>query len=193
GEWGDAMSEGVDRGTFLGRTGGAGAAVLGGTLWATAPAAARARRGAKVSSPLKHVIIACQENRSFDHYFGYAPEVQAAGFGPPQGYSQPDGNGGTVTPFEFTSLSTPDIPHSWAAVHDQWDGGAMDGFYTTDGSDGMGYYTAAELPYYYSLLADSALCANYHCSVLGPTWPNRFYFAAGTSGGITTNGVWGYG
>jgi phospholipase C len=37
------------------------------------------------------------------------------------------------------------------------------------------------------------ISANYHCSLLGPTWPNRFYFAAGTSGGITTNGVWGYG
>ena len=39
----------------------------------------------------------------------------------------------------------------------------------------------------------STLCGNYFCSLLGPTWPNRFYFAAGTSGGITTNGIWGYG
>lgn len=37
------------------------------------------------------------------------------------------------------------------------------------------------------------LCVNYFCSLLGPTWPNRFYLAAGTSGGITTSGVWGYG
>ncbi len=51
----------------------------------------------------------------------------------------------------------------------------------------------AELPYYYSLFDDFTLCGNYFCSVLGPTWPNRFYLAAGTSGGITTNGVWGYG
>jgi phospholipase C len=29
--------------------------------------------------------------------------------------------------------------------------------------------------------------------VLGPTWPNRFYLMSGTSGGITTNGQWGYG
>ena len=34
---------------------------------------------------------------------------------------------------------------------------------------------------------------NYFCSVLGPTYPNRFYLAAGTSGGITTNSVYGYG
>jgi phospholipase C len=69
----------------------------------------------------------------------------------------------------------------------------MDGFYTTDGINCMGYYTAADLPYYYSLFDDFTLCVNYFCSVLGPTWPNRFYLAAGTSGGITTNGVWGYG
>src|SRR5262249_21737015 len=50
-----------------------------------------------------------------------------------------------------------------------------------------------ELPFYYSLFDEFTLCANYFCSLLGPTWPNRFYFAAGTSGGITTNGVWGYG
>jgi len=37
------------------------------------------------------------------------------------------------------------------------------------------------------------LCVNFFCSQLGPTWPNRFYLAAGTSGGITNNGVWGYG
>jgi phospholipase C len=181
------------RGTFLKKTGAAGIAVAGGTLWATAPAAARARRVAKAKTPIKQLIVSCQENRSFDHYFGYAPQVQAKGFGPPPGYTQPDGNGGSVAPYEFTALSTPDIPHWWGAVHQQWHNGAMDGFYTTDGPNGMGYYTAAELPFYYSLFDNSALCANYFCSVLGPTWPNRFYFAAGTSGGITTNGVWGYG
>src|SRR5262249_57351280 len=78
-------------------------------------------------------------------------------------------------------------------VHDEWNRGAMDGFYTTDGINCMGYYTANDLPFYYSLFEEFTLCANYFCSVLGPTWPNRFYLAAGTSGGITTNGVWGYG
>jgi phospholipase C len=66
-----------------------------------------------VSTPIEHLVIACQENRSFDHYFGYAPQVQAAGFGPSAGYFQPDAGGGKHTPFEFTSLTTPDPPHSW--------------------------------------------------------------------------------
>jgi phospholipase C len=186
----DVPDSAITRRTFLKRAGAAGVAVAGGTLWATSPAA-RAARTNRVDTPLRHIVIACQENRSYDHYFGM--HLGPAGYGPPADYTQPDGMGGTFAPFEFTALSTPDIPHSWDAVHAQWDGGAMDGFYTTDGSNGMGYYTPTELPFYYSLLDNSALCANYHCPLLGPTWPNRFYFAAGTSGGITTNGVWGYG
>jgi len=183
----------LTRRSFLQRAGIGGAAVaLGGMPWKGALAAATPQ-ARPANTPLEHVIISCQENRSFDHYFGYAPQVQAAGFGPPPGYSQPDGAGGIVVPYRFTSLSTPDIGHSWSAVHGEWNGGAMNGFYTTDGIDAMGYYTAAELPFYYSLFDEFTLCGNYFCSLLGPTWPNRFYFAAGTSGGITTNGLWGYG
>ncbi len=143
------------------------------------------------TTPFEHVIISCQENRSFDHYFGYAPWIGS--YGPPPGYTQPDGLGGGIPPYRFTELSTPDIPHSWNAIHEQWNGGAMDGFYTNAGIWAMGYYTAEELPFYYSLFDEFTLCVNFFCSLLGPTWPNRFYLAAGTSGGITTNGLWGYG
>jgi phospholipase C len=192
--------ERITRRTLVKRSGAAGAAVLGGTLWATAPAAARARRANRGgAAPIKNLVISCQENRSFDHYYGYAPQVQAAGYGPPAGYYQPDSSGGKHVPFEFTELSTPDPPHWWEAVHAQVNGGKMDGFWQVandfigDGDAAIGYYTAKELPFYYSLFSNSSLCANYFCSVLGPTWPNRFYFAGGTSGGITTNGVWGFG
>src|SRR5213078_3616494 len=91
----------VTRRTFLKRAGAAGAAVAGGTLWATAPAAARARRFAKRHAPIEHVVVSCQENRSFDRYYGYAPQVQARGFGPPPGYTQPDAAGVGHAPFEL--------------------------------------------------------------------------------------------
>src|SRR5437899_11897633 len=66
-------------------------------------------------TPLRHIIVDMQENRSFDHYYGYAPF--AGRYGVPAGYAQPDGAGGFVTPYHFTSLSTPDIDHSWSAMH----------------------------------------------------------------------------
>src|SRR5437588_5103555 len=123
---------------FLRRAGAAGVAVAGGTLWATAPAAARAQRYGKAKGPLRHVVISCQENRSFDHYFGFAPQVQARGFGPPAGYTQPDGSGRGVAPYELTAPSSPDIGHFWAGVHQQWNGGAMDGFYRANGGNALG-------------------------------------------------------
>ena len=30
-------------------------------------------------NPINHVLIVCQENRSFDHYFGYYPEAGSFG------------------------------------------------------------------------------------------------------------------
>ncbi|MDQ6644466.1 MAG: hypothetical protein M3Y76_08455, partial [Chloroflexota bacterium] len=30
-------------------------------------------------NPINHVLIACQENRSFDHYFGYYPKAGSFG------------------------------------------------------------------------------------------------------------------
>jgi phospholipase C len=185
----------LTRRTFLKGTGAIGAAVVAAPLLGTAHAAARtpARRigTSKPPTPLRHVIIDCQENRSFDHYYGFAPWIGR--YGVPNGYSQPDGHGGHVKPFHFDSLETSDIGHSWSAVHGEWNDGAMDGFYSTDGIDCMGYYGKSDIDFYYGLHQHFTLCVNYFCSVLGPTWPNRFYLAAGTSGGITTNGVWGYG
>jgi phospholipase C len=176
---------------------GAGTLVLGAGLggWAlpTAAAAPRARRSrvGKSRFPVGHVVIDCQENRSFDHYYGHAPWVGQ--YGIPNGFSQPDGQGGSVRPYHFEATTSPDIGHDWDAIHREWDLGKMDGFFTTDGRDAMGYYTKPDLPYYYDLFETSALCVNYFCSLLGPTYPNRFYLVGGTSGGITTNGVYGYG
>jgi phospholipase C len=171
---------------------GAGLAAAAGIAAPLLPAArARAAGAGPGSVPIQHVVVACQENRSFDHYYGFAPF--AGQFGVPAGYSQPDGQGGAVTPYHFTSLATSDIGHSWSAMHSEYDAGAMDGFFTTDGINCLGYYTAQDLPFYYSLFTDFTLCGNYFCSVMGPTYPNRFYLASGTSGGITTNGIWGFG
>ena len=75
----------------------------------------------------RHLV---QENRSFDHYYGYAPQVQAAGFGPPPGYTQPDAAGGRTRRSELTRARSPDPPHHWDAVHRQYNDGKMDGFYT---------------------------------------------------------------
>src|SRR5438876_7822098 len=54
------------------------------------------RAAADEANPISHVLIACQENRTFDTYFGRYP--RAGNFGFPSNYTQPDGTGGTVKP-----------------------------------------------------------------------------------------------
>src|SRR5260370_34625775 len=99
---------------------------------------------------IHHVIIACQENHSFDAYFGHYP--RAGKFGIPSNYSQPDGRGITVKPYHFSSPPSTDIGHIWLSIHNEWNHGAMDGLFTTDRPAALGYVDR---------------------SMLGPTFPNR--------------------
>jgi phospholipase C len=140
------------------------------------------------ATPIEHIIVCCQENHSFDHYFGSYAGLPP-GYGIPSGFTQPDGNGGTVAPYHFSELTDGDPDHDWFDIHNEWNNGKMNGFYTTDGNIAMGYYEQADLPYYYSLLPKYTLCANYFCGVLSDTYPNRLVLYSGTSGGNTSNRI----
>ena len=61
----------------------------------------------------------------------------------------------------------------------------MDGFVSAhlpiDGNDAvltMGYYTRADIPFYYAVADAFTICDNYFCPVMGPTDPNRLYSMA---------------
>jgi phospholipase C len=81
-----------------------------------------------------------------------------------------------------------DIDHGWPAQHASWHGGAMDAFLTThlsanglrDGPNTMGYYDRTDLPFYHALADAFTICDAYHCSVIGPTDPNRLYTMSAT-------------
>lgn len=136
-----------------------------------------------VNTVINHILIVCQENHTFDNYFGYYPK--AAQFGIPANYTQPDGKGATVAPYHFSSHTRPDIGHDWASIHRQLSNGTLNGFLTTDGHEALGYYDHSDLPYYYALADAFTLCGNYFCYQLGPTLPNRIALWAATSAGLT--------
>jgi phospholipase C len=141
-----------------------------------------------------------KENRSFDHYFGTLSGVR--GFDDPAA-TRPDGSSvfrqadaknrdGYELPFHLDTLKTNaqrlhDLSHAWGPQHGAWNGGRMDNWLpahrAADGEAGpltMGYLTRADLPFYYVLADAFTLCDGYHCSVFGPTDPNRFYLMTGT-------------
>jgi phospholipase C len=101
---------------------------------------------------------------------------------------------GYMLPFAFQSDATHDDQclndptHDWGPQHQVWNGGRMDQWLTThckvdgvaNGPIVMGYYNRQTLPYYYQLADAFTICDNYHCSVLGPTYPNRAYWMSAT-------------
>ena len=48
-------------------------------------------------------------------------------------------------------------------------------------------------PFYYWLANEFSIADHYHCSLLGPTWPNRMYLYGASSRGATTNTVTDFG
>ncbi len=159
-----------------------------------------ARPGGGTIEDIEHVVILMQENRSFDHYFGTLRGVR--GFGDPRAISLPGGQSvflqpkktkdgqardgqGVVGPFRLDSDTTRaqhlfSLDHSWKGAHDHWK--HHDAWVAAKGPLTMGYFTRADLPFYYALADAFTICDGYHCSIFGPTNPNRLFLFSGTSG-----------
>lgn len=154
---------------------------------------------------IDHFVFLMQENRSFDHYFGTYPGVR--GFNDhPDGdlgvFAQSwPGNDthkpyGVLLPYHLDTVHqmgecTFDLSHGWPAQHSCWNKGKMDAFVATHtlpeyegpvhGPLTMGYYERQDLPFHYALADAFTICDNNHCSVLGPTHPNRLFYMSGTN------------
>ena len=164
---------------------GAGAAALGTSaqeLVAEALAAGPKRAHSSLAD-IEHVIILIQENRSFDSYFGMFPGVRGYGDRKAhQTFLQKGNDGRTVQPFHFPAGCMADITHDWAPQHQSWNNGRMDKFLVAHQDDTvaaaaadetMGYFDKSDIPLYYALAEKFTICDGYHCSVMGPTDPNR--------------------
>ena len=184
----------------------AGALALGGVL---PPSIAKALSiaPARVSGTLQdvqHVVILMQENRSFDHYFGRLAGVR--GFNDPRAMQRPDGKpvwqqnykGRDYTPYHLDTSKTyaqwlESNDHGWSALHGCWNEGRNDRWMHEQWPQAMGYFTRADLPYYYPLADAFTVCDAYHASMLGPTNPNRLYLMSGRAsaqddgGGVHTS------
>jgi phospholipase C len=151
---------------------------------------------------IDHIVFLMMENRSYDHYYGAYPRGRGFDDHPKHSLGAfeqdyPDGTGlvpkNKLLPFHLDGAGgvecTHDLTHDWGPMHLCWNEGKMDSFVKVhssseyEGSYGamtMGYYDRADLPFYYALADHFTLCDNYHCSILGPTHPNRLMANSGT-------------
>jgi phospholipase C len=142
---------------------------------------------------VEHIVFLMQENRAFDHYFGTLRGVR--GYGDPRPVSlpsgrpvwyQPDG-AGYLLPFHPTAPDLglaflEDTPHGWTDTHAAWNGGKYDQWVPNKGRTTMAHLTRADIPFHYALADAFTICDAYHCSLLGPTDPNRYHMWTGWVG-----------
>ena len=163
-------------------------------------------------APIDHIVVLMMENRSFDHMFGSLSllEGRTDVDGLKGGETNPGANGEDVEVFHLdTRQKLHHLPHKWEPMHDAFNDGRNDGFVLahheankeeslTAGPEVMGFLKREDVPVMYELADHYSLCDRWFCSVMGPTWPNRFFMHAASSGGRQSNrpkffldSVWG--
>ena len=162
---------------------------------------------------LEHLFVLMLENRSFDHMLGFSGITgQDAAAGQPtqiEGLTGTESNQlgghdfGVSQPADFVmpidpGHEFPDVLHQLcgpSAVYSQ--GGAYppidcSGFAASYAASGgpanpgeiMKCYAPGQLEVLNALAREFVICDHWHASMPGPTWPNRMFAHAASSGGL---------
>ena len=155
--------------------------------------AARRQRKAPLPAPrnlpIDTFVVLMMENRSFDHYLGWLPgaDGRQAGlkFTDKQGVEHETHR---LTP-DWQGCGFNDPDHSWKGGRTQLNGGRCDGFLRSGDNDAfsIGYYTEGDLGFIQDAAKTFTTFDRFHCSLMGPTLPNREYMHAGQSYGMIEN------
>jgi phospholipase C len=188
--------EHLRRRDFIARTAAlAGAAGLGAALPVDSLVSAAATRQARTNypkprnMPIDHFVVLMMENRSFDHYLGWRPDVD----GRNSGLAYPDDHGKLHKTHhlagDFQGCGFKDPDHSWEGAREEYHGGKLDGFYKANDEYAIGYYLEHDLPFLPALAKAFTTYDRYFAALLGPTYPNRHYQWSAQSGGQITNEI----
>lgn len=172
---------------------------------ASAPGANASLLGQQIAgSPIRHVIVIVQENRTFDNLFASSVLAHGAPYPGADATQTANVNGEKVAlkPVAFENPGDPS--HSHAALLAEWDNGKMDGF----GGDyvrtvlsaprpepgfAYAYLPAAETTIYHVLAERYALADENFAPRLVPTFPSHYTLATAQSriAGNPNDSIWG--
>ncbi len=136
--------------------------------------------GSDLIPQIKHIVILMMENHSYDNYLGMLTD---RGDGLPRGddgtpsavNTLPDGRRFPAHHLTSTMQLRGNPTQSWRASHIAYDNGTCGGFSagvaeTIPGADPgvpMGYWTDADLPFYYGLARTFPVADRWFCSCMG--------------------------
>ncbi len=178
---------------FLARTAAAAglaglSSLPAGTLIAEAARAQIAGLPGPRNLPLDHVVVVMRENRSFDHYFGW---LDGADGSQDETYAAPGGEQvgtrhASSLEAQWQGCGHPDPGHGWESGRAQLQGGFL-----ADGSGNdefaLTYYDQGDIEFLHAAAGEYTIYDRFFCSLLGPTWPNRYYKWSAQSGGRKDN------
>lgn len=148
-----------------------------------------------MASPIEHIFVLILENRSFNHLFTYSGIPGLTGVDKTKTNKTAKG---AIIPMSNTALdvATSDPNHEFEDVDQQIYNAprvipnrpkSLDGFVINSGADAMQCVDPAKLPVLTELGRQFLVCDNWFSSMPGPTWPNRFFVHAGSSGGLSNS------
>jgi phospholipase C len=152
---------------------------------ALAPASPTVNTAAHVrgaTTPIQHVVIITQENRTFDYMFQGYPGANTASTGK-------NSKGKTITLKPVPLTANYDIGHGFKSFTEAWDKGAMDGF-DLEGTTGItkgypnpeyGYAPQSEIGPYLSMAQQYVLNDNTFSSQIDSSFTAHQYLIAGQS------------
>jgi phospholipase C len=161
---------------------------------------------------IEHVYVLMLENRSFDQMLGFSGITGSdAATGQPSaidGLTGAESNSSNGTSYPVTrgadQVMPTDPSHEFPAVVEQLCGkdvryphggpyppinnsGFVVSYLHSGGQDAgeiVKCYSPAQLPVLNALASEFVVCDNWHASMPGPTWPNRMFVHAASSGGL---------
>jgi phospholipase C len=131
-------------------------------------------------SPIQHIVIIVQENRSVDNLFQFLPGANTQSHGL--------NSSGQTVQLQSQDLTAPyDLSHIHTAWLTEYDGGAMNGFDletckgTCPADAAYAYVPENQVAEYYTLAETYAFADNFFETDQGPSFPSHQYLVSGTS------------
>ena len=139
-----------------------------------------------VPIPIKHVVVIIKENHTFDNYFGAFPGAEGT-LGADGQNVCPTVAGGTAPCAEAPDAPGHDLCHGHSCALVDWNGGQMNGWNSSGGSDtgdGLAYaqYGEGDIPAYWDYARHFVLGDHFFANVLGPSFPGHMFPLAAQAG-----------
>jgi phospholipase C len=147
-------------------------------------------RAAAAAIPIRHVVIIIKENHTFDNYFGAFPGAE--GTVGADGRNLCASAAGKVPCSRAPDKTSHDMCHGHDCGLIDWDGGKMDGWSHTGGSDTgdnlvYAQYGEADIPNYWAYARNFVLGDHFFANMIGPSLPGHMFTVAAQAGWATGN------